>query len=147
MKGRMSLADILRGVGILILLLGIYSQLSNMTKVMSYERAGAEIIRIEDGSEKQDSYGYTGYKSRKVYYARYTVNGIEYENKVYPPYGGGYEGMEVTVKYDPRDPSKIIYDEDGMSVSQGAPLAVGVILLTIGTYMSVNRKRKFITNI
>jgi hypothetical protein len=147
MKGKLTFTGIMRIIGLGLMFFGMYTMFANMMKVFSYEKAGAEIIRIEENAGQEDKYGYTGYKSSKKYYAKYTVDGVEYENMVYPPYGGGYEGMEVTVKYDPRDPSKIIYDEDGMSVSQGAPLALGVIFVAVSTYMSANRSRKYMTNI
>ena len=146
MKNKITVPGILRITGIVLVFIGIFTQISNMMKMFKYRKDGGEIIRIEEGSQNQDSHGYTGYRSSKVYYARYTVDGVEYENRIYPPYGGGYEGMEVTVEYDPNDPSKIIYDENGMSVSQAAPLAAGVILMALGTSMGLNRKRKYITN-
>lgn len=73
---------------------------NDLKKIDSYPQTKAVITRIE-GYYDGDDYEHD-------VYVRYTVDEIEHENKLNEYKSSFYEGKEITISYNPNDPTDIL---------------------------------------
>lgn len=107
--------------GIIVLVLGIYM---NFFKGKDYVETTATITKIEEIDLGTDADGDPEY-DHKVY-VKYTVDGKEYSGES-DFYQSSYnEGDEITIFYNPDDPSQITGDSKGFGIYV---IVVGIVLI------------------
>jgi hypothetical protein len=116
--------------GLIMIGIGVYF---TFFKGADYVKATAEISKVEQEDDPAADSGV-----RDVAWVRYTVDGKEYEEKL-DGWDPGYKlGKEVKVKYDPRDPSKVISDSPGLIVYL---IGVGAVILIVSAFSLLKNKK------
>lgn len=116
------------------LFLGLLGMIVGGTSLVNRQRylpVDATIIRIDEEYDiTENRYNYTTF-------AKYQVNGKEYEGNIGYYEHGFQEGKVIEIRYNPNDPTKV---EAG---SLGAMIyfaAIGIVLTASGIYMIFQRK-------
>lgn len=117
--------------GLIMIGLGVYF---NFFRGKDYVKASAVVVSVrEDQHIDTENHVQTDYWPT----VRYTVDGKEYTQELDSTVGKDQVGKEIKIKYDPRDPGKVLSDTPAFTLY----LLIGGAVVTVGAAFALLKTR------